>query len=276
MFDDERLRSMAAELCTVRGVRAVALGGSRARGTHRPDSDVDLGLYVDADLDRAGLARVASGWTGSPVEVADRGGWGPWVDAGAWLVVDGIPVDLILRDVDRVTEQCARAARGAFAFHTQAGHPLGFLDVAYAGEVASSVPLCDPEDLLGRLARSVTPYPAALREALVGNLWQVDFLLDGAVKGAKADDVAYVTLCGTTATMLLAHAWHAMAGHWVTNEKGLVPNVARLDIDTRGFSAAAAAALGAVGTTAPALLATIERLRALPRPTDAVTAATGR
>lgn len=267
VLDEERLRSMADELSRVPGVRAVALGGSRARGTHRPDSDIDLGLYVDADVDRAGIAHVASGWTGEAVEVTDRGGWGPWVDGGTWLVVDGVPVDLILRDITRVEEQCVRAVRGEFAFHTQPGHPLGFLDVAYAGELATSVPLRDPEGILVGLTGSVTPYPEALRKAFLANLWQVDFLLNAAMKGAKAGDVAYVSLCGTTTTMLTAHAWHAAAGQWVTNEKGLVPNVARLPIDTAGFSAAAAAALGNFGTTAEELLATIERLRELPRPT---------
>ena len=266
VLDEDRLRSMADELSRVPGVRAVALGGSRARGTHRPDSDIDLGLYVDSDVDRAGIARVASGWTGEPVEVAERGGWGPWVDGGAWLIVDGVPVDLILRDVTRVGEQCARAVRGEFAFHTQPGHPLGFLDVAYAGEVATSVPLRDPEGLLVGLARSVTPYPAALREAFLTSLWQVDFLLNAAVKGAKAGDIAYVSLCGTTTAMLTAHAWHAAAGNWVTNEKGLVPNVARLPIDSAGFSASAALALGNLGTTPEELLASITRLRELPRP----------
>ncbi|WAA65388.1 nucleotidyltransferase family protein [Microbacterium oxydans] len=266
VLDEDRLRSMAADLCAVRGVRAVALGGSRARGTHRPDSDIDLGLYVDADVDRAGLGRVASAWTSEPVQIAEHGGWGPWVDSGAWLIVDGVPVDLILRDVARVAEQCARAARGEFAFHPQPGHPLGFLDVAYAGEVATSVPLHDPEGLLTGLARTVSPYPVPLREAFLANLWQVDFLLNAAMKGAKAGDVAYVSLCGTTTTMLTAHAWHAAAGRWVTNEKGLVTNVARLEIGTGGFSGAAAAALGNLGTTAAELLATIARLRELPRP----------
>ncbi|NJI60002.1 nucleotidyltransferase domain-containing protein [Microbacterium oxydans] len=266
VLDEDRLRSMADELTTVHGVRAVALGGSRARGTHRPDSDIDLGLYVDADVDRAGLGRVASSWTGAPVEIAERGGWGPWVDGGAWLIVDGVPVDLILRDVDRVAAQCARAARGEFAFHTQPGHPLGFLDVAYAGEVATSVPLRDPDGILVGLARSVTPYPEALRDAFLANLWQVDFLLNAALKGAKSGDVAYVSLCGTTTTMLTAHAWHASAGNWVTNEKGLVTNVARLRIDTGGFSAAAAKALGNLGASPGELLASIARLRELPRP----------
>ena len=257
---------MADELSRVPGVQAVALGGSRARGTHRPDSDIDLGLYVDANVDRAGIARVASGWTGEAVELAERGGWGPWVDGGAWLIVDGVPVDLILRDIARVEEQCARASRGEFAFHTQPGHPLGFLDVAYAGEVATSVPLRDPDGLLVGLARSVTPYPEALRDAFLANIWQVDFLLNAAMKGAKSGDAAYVSLCGTTTTMLTAHAWHAAAGQWVTNEKGLVPNVARLPLDTAGFSAAAAAALGNLGTTPEELLASITRMRELPRP----------
>ncbi|WP_396657779.1 nucleotidyltransferase domain-containing protein [Microbacterium oxydans] len=266
VLDEDRLRSMADDLGKVPGVRAVALGGSRARGTHRPDSDIDLGLYVEADVDLTALAEAASGWTGEDVEIAGRGGWGPWVDSGAWLIVDGAPVDLILRDVTRVEEQCARAARGEFAFHSQPGHPLGFLDVAYAGEVATGVPLCDPDGILVALAQSVTPYPDALRAAFIENLWQVDFLLNAATKGAKTGDAAYVVLCGTTTAMLIAHAWHAAAGQWVTNEKGLVPNVARLPIDTEGFSAAAAAVLGSIGTAPEELLASIAQLRGLPRP----------
>ncbi len=266
VLDEDRLRSMADDLGKVPGVRAVALGGSRARGTHRPDSDIDLGLYVEEDVDLTALAEAASGWTGEDVEIAGRGGWGPWVDSGAWLIVDGAPVDLILRDVTRVEEQCARAARGEFAFHSQPGHPLGFLDVAYAGEVATGVPLCDPDGVLVALAQSVTPYPDALRAAFIENLWQVDFLLNAATKGAKTGDAAYVALCGTTTAMLIAHAWHAAAGQWVTNEKGLVPNVARLPIDTAGFSAAAAAVLGSIGTAPEELLASIAQLRGLPRP----------
>ena len=31
----------------VEGVVGIVLGGSRARGTHTPDSDIDLGLYYD-------------------------------------------------------------------------------------------------------------------------------------------------------------------------------------------------------------------------------------
>lgn len=159
MLDGIQLRRMARDLSAVHGVRAVALGGSRARGTHRPDSDVDLGLYYEDDVDREALGQLAARWAGEPIRVAPSGGWGPWMDSGAWLAIEGTAVDWILRDVRRVEEQCERARRGQFAFHPQPGHPLGFLDVSYAGEVATCIPLCDPSGILAGLAERVTPYP---------------------------------------------------------------------------------------------------------------------
>ncbi|HEX2774189.1 MAG TPA: nucleotidyltransferase domain-containing protein [Micromonosporaceae bacterium] len=47
-------------LVAVQGVVAIALVGSRARGTHRPDSDWDLGLYYRGDLDVDGLRALAA------------------------------------------------------------------------------------------------------------------------------------------------------------------------------------------------------------------------
>lgn len=194
------------------------------------------------------------------------GGWGPWVDGGAWLAIDGTPVDWILRDVKRVDEQCARASSGRLGFHTQTGHPLGFLDISYAGEVAMGVHLRDDDAILAELRGRVTPYPDALRSAMIENLWQADFLLGGAEKGAKAGDVAYVTLCMTTAAMLVAHGWHALAGQWVINEKGLLPDVARLPVDTHGFTDSVTEILSAPGSNAVDLLRSIAAMRAVPRP----------
>ena len=56
--DDFDPAPLAAELAAVPGVVGVAFGGSRARGTHRPDSDWDLGLYYRPPLDVAALQRV--------------------------------------------------------------------------------------------------------------------------------------------------------------------------------------------------------------------------
>ncbi|WP_419818577.1 nucleotidyltransferase domain-containing protein [Glaciibacter flavus] len=267
MIADEQLQQMANELSAVDGIRAVALGGSRARGTHRPDSDVDLGLYYEGDVDRTALEDLARRWTGENVSVTAPGGWGPWVDGGAWLTVDGTAVDWIFRDVRRVAEQCERAGRGEFAFHVQPGHPLGFLDVAYAGEVATCKPLRDDDGMLANLAARVTPYPEPLRQAMVQNLWQVDFLLNAALKGAATGDSAYVALCAVTASMLVAHAWNAVAGEWVTNEKALLPNLARLPIDTGGYGVTALSVLAALGSTEDELRASVTALLRAPRPT---------
>lgn len=266
MISHAELRELAGNLGAIPGVSAVVLGGSRARGTHRADSDVDLGLYVRPDVDRSALAAVAARWHGLAVEIGPSGSWGPWVDSGAWITVAGTPVDLILRDVTRVAEQCARAVRGEFAFHQQPGHPFGFLDVAYAGEVALSIPLVDDESVHAGLAASITPYPEALSRALVNNLWQVDFHLDGAAKAAGAGDTTYVCLCITHAVMLVAHGWHAACGVWVVNEKGLVTGVSRLPSAPASFSRDAAEILAALGSTPKELRASIDRARALPRP----------
>jgi len=271
MFGDSQLNGMARDLVEVAGVVAVALGGSRARGTHRSDSDFDLGLYYDPHtLDLAALEHLACRWAGRQVDIAGPGGWGPWVDGGAWITVEGTAVDWILRDVERVREQCDRALRGQYGFFAQPGHPFGFLDVAYAGEVAVAVPMADPADVLAQLRDAVTPYPAPLRSTMLGGLWQVDFLLDGALKGAKRGDVAYVTLCATHAIMLVAHAWHAAAGEWAINEKGLVLNVATLDIDSHGFSEFATNALASVGRESAELAAVLLHLKNIPRPSGGI------
>jgi len=48
------------------------------------------------------LAELARRVTGPGATVTAPGEWGPWVDGGGWLTVDGAAVDWIYRDLDRV------------------------------------------------------------------------------------------------------------------------------------------------------------------------------
>jgi predicted nucleotidyltransferase len=57
----EPVAAFARQLAALRGTAAVVFGGSRATGTHRPDSDWDLGVYYRASerpLDPGGVRAV--------------------------------------------------------------------------------------------------------------------------------------------------------------------------------------------------------------------------
>jgi hypothetical protein len=227
-LSDERLGELAARLAEVPGVVAVLLGGSRARGTHTPDSDTDLGIYYHRPLDVAALGALARAVGGPAAQVTAVGEWGPWVDGGGWLTVDGAAVDWIYRDVDRVAQAWAEAEQGRYAFHAQAGHPLGVPDFAYAGEVALGVVLADPAGELTALRARLAVYPSALRDALVAGLWEADFLVGLARKAVTRGDAAYVAGCLFRLAGVCAHALHGAAGRWLINEKGAIAAAAAL------------------------------------------------
>ncbi|PRY13976.1 nucleotidyltransferase domain-containing protein [Kineococcus rhizosphaerae] len=225
---------VAARLVQVPGIVGVSLGGSRARGEHRPDSDTDLGLYYRPPLDTARLQALVDELSQVPAAVTEPGGWGPWVDGGGWLRVDGAAVDWIYRDVDRVRASCSGALAGTFDWHFQVGHPLGFPGTTYAGELFHGVLLADPS---GELAASrLQGFSPALRTAVVGRLDEARFLLGGAAKAVPRGDRAYVAACAFRVVLLCVHALHADAGRFVLNEKGAVAATDSLPRSPRGFA----------------------------------------
>jgi predicted nucleotidyltransferase len=64
--DVDFLAVTADRLAALPTVRAVALGGSRAEGTHRPDRDWDLAVYYRGPFDPDDLR--ALGWPGEVSE----------------------------------------------------------------------------------------------------------------------------------------------------------------------------------------------------------------
>ncbi len=225
---DARLAELAGRITEVPGVVGVLLGGSRARRVHAPDSDTDLGLYYRPPLDVAALGALAREVGGPSARVTATGEWGPWVDGGGWLTVDGSAVDWIYRDLDRVEQAWRDAEQGRYAFHAQVGHPLGVPDFAYAGEVALGVVLSDPSGELAALRQRAAVYPPALRERLVAGLWEADFLVGVARKAVTRGDAAYVAGCLFRLVGVCAHALHGAAGRWLINEKGAVAAAAAL------------------------------------------------
>ncbi|WP_459650782.1 nucleotidyltransferase domain-containing protein [Kitasatospora sp. Ki12] len=265
------IEKMAGQLAAVPGVVGVMLGGSRARGEHRPGSDWDLGVYYRGELDLDGLRELA----GPGVELAGPGGWGPWVNGGAWLRVDGVAVDWILRDLDRVERVWTDCREGRYEVGVQPGHPLGFWSPCYAGEVAYGQVLADPTGELTRLKEQTAAYPEPLRGALTAAAWEAGFLLDIAAKsadGGAGADALYVSLCLSRAFGVLVQALYAHDRRWCLNEKGALAVADRLAAAPPDFGPRVRALLAAPGGTPAELAATVARARELTRETVAALA----
>ncbi len=79
----DRLKDNAPAL-RARGVAHAALFGSRARGDHRDDSDIDIMVEIAADADMSvyeyvRLKRYIAGLFEGPVDVIDRDGLRPYI-----------------------------------------------------------------------------------------------------------------------------------------------------------------------------------------------------
>jgi predicted nucleotidyltransferase len=257
VLTEARLDEVAARLVALEGVHGVSLGGSRARGDHQDGSDWDLGLYYENPLDVDGLAALARELAGPDARVTAVGEWGPWVDGGAWLRIDGAEVDWLYRDLGRVRDAWTDAQQGRFTFHAQVGHPLGVPDFAYAGEIALARVLADPTGQLSALQRECSSYPPKLSQALVEGLWEAEFLLPVAAKGAERGDTAYVAGCLFRVVLLCAHALHGRAQRWLINEKGAVESAGTLHTAPASFATNAQAVLAGLGEGPESLTAAI-------------------
>lgn len=231
--DDRLLAELTEVLSTVPGIRAIALGGSRARGTATPHSDYDIGLYYDSasPIDVAALGRVAAEIDdrGEAATVTPIGGWGPWIDGGGWLAIDEMRVDLLYRDLARVTRVIDDCHAGRVEIAYQPGHPHAFVSAIYLGEVALCKVLHDPDGVLAAQRARTTPYPEALKRELRRRFeWEATFSLENAEKSTARRDTAYIAGCVFRSVACLCQTLYAINGVYLLNEKGAVAGVTRL------------------------------------------------
>ena len=251
----------------VPGIRAIVLGGSRARGEASAASDYDIGLYYepDASIDVGRLAKAAMLLPGAASSsVTAVGEWGPWINGGAWLTVDGRRVDLLYRDLGKVRGVIEACQAGRVERVYQPGHPHAFVSSIYMGEMALCRVLWDPDTVLGPLKRQCDPYPEALREALIRMFfWEARFALENANHGRGRQDPAYVAGCAFRSVACLCQSLFAHNRTWLLNEKGAVAGVARLAIGPAEFAPRVQQAVREGAAGLPALMALVEETAAL-------------
>jgi hypothetical protein len=211
----------------INGVRALVLGGSRARGSHNINSDIDIGIYYDSSigLDISGIQQAATiiDDAGRDNLVTPIGGWGPWINGGGWLSVNHYPVDFLYRDLNKVSTVMEQCLSGVITIDYQPGHPHGFINSIYFSEIALCKVLWDPSGIIGEMKASTIPYPPEVKKAIIEKFfWEATFALDTGRKGIYKTDLAYIAGCCFRSLSCLNQVLFALNECYWMNEKGAV------------------------------------------------------
>lgn len=221
------LDEITTELKGIPGIVGIVLGGSRARGTNHQDSDIDIGIYYN-ESEGFKVSEIDKIATKLDDEhrinlVSSLGEWGPWVNAGGWLVIQGYRVDFIFRDVKRVSKVIDDCLNGKISSNYQTGHPHAYLNSMYMGEVAICKILDDPKNKITELKEKTIPYSEDLRNAIIGwYMFEASFSLMFAKSNIDKDDISYV--CGHCFRSIssLNQVLFALNNEYCINEKKAV------------------------------------------------------
>jgi len=269
---NELVSALAMRLCAVRGITAVVLGGSHARGRAQPGSDIDLGiLYSEvAPFSIQSVRELAEDVndTAGPV-VTDFYEWGPWVNGGAWLTIGGQRVDFVYRNLNHLERVIVEAEAGRYELDYAQQPPFGFFSGTYLGEIAVCISLFDPEARIDVLKRRVAYYPEAMRRAVVQDyLWAAEFGLAAfARKFADRTDVYGTAACLTRAVNHLVLCLFALNRKYLINDKTALAELAEFERAPREFGPRVQKTLANLGASQTELVAAVTSIAQLLRET---------
>lgn len=271
----ETLARVIERLQGAPGLQAIVLGGSHARGRARLASDIDIGLLYreDAPLDVSAVRAAATDLNDGPEPVvSERGGWGRWVDGGAWLTIDGQRVDLLYRSIDAVERTRSDAIAGRYEIDWAQQPPFGYFGPTLLGETAVARPLWDPEGVAAALAERVRPFPDALQNAIVQNeLWGVDFGLRAfAPKYVAAGNVVALAGCLTRFSRALILTLFALNRSWFVSDKTALAEIGAFALAPVRFASRLETLLAGIGADPAALQTSLDAMSGLFRDTGSL------
>lgn len=228
------IENIVGSLKGIRGLEAIVLGGSRAKGTHSSDSDIDIGLYYNKEtIDLPLLEKKAQELDQEHREnlLAKPGEWGKWVDGGCWLTIDNLPVDFILRDVSRVKKAIQECREGIVTPHYQTGHPHAFFNAMYMGELSVSKLLWNKDDEILKLKAIAEEYPPELKKEIIHRFsFETGFSLMLAENNITRDDTYYVVAHLVRSISALNQVLFALNEQYCINEKKAVKMIDKFTI----------------------------------------------
>lgn len=232
------LNKVVESIQRVTGVKAIALGGSQSRGEADKHSDFDIGLYYEPNaLDLAALEQCLKMLDDGHKDnlLNPPGEWGPWINGGAWITVENMPVDILLRDISKVEGVIKDCLEGKITIDYQCGHPFGFINAIYAAETHYCKALWQDEsmelDKLKALLYSKGEYSPIIREALIKKfLWEAWFSISCGRKAAFKGDVNYAAGSLFRSVCSWVQVLYALNNRYLMNEKGALKQVRNLKL----------------------------------------------
>ena len=267
MQHSEFVQNIVDQLTHVEGLRAIVLGGSWASGMQRPDSDIDLGLYYNEDfpLDVSYIRKLAFELNDVPNPVVtDLGGWGRWVNGGAWLTIKGQRVDFLYRNIDFVSKIIDDCLKGEIQLDGPQQPPYGFHSYIYCAEVRICTVLYDPDGVIQELKSKVAHYPQPLKSRIInGFLWDAEFTLEVAKKPSARGDVYFVAGCLTRIASDLVQVLYALNETFFISDKRMYRDEQTFKIKPDSFSERINNILGNMGCDSKKLDETLSAAKIL-------------
>jgi len=208
----------------VGGIDAIVLGGSHATGTASKDSDIDIGIYYDeASFDLSSFRQKAVLLDSEHRKnvVTDPGEWGVWINGGGWLTINGVAVDILFRDTRKVITVIDECIDGKISIDYQCGHPFGFVNSIYMGEVAYCKILSSNSNVISEQKKRLIELPKSYRKATIEKfLWECEFSHQCGKKAIGKGDVLYAAGSLFRCAVSLLQVLYAVNGMYMLNEKG--------------------------------------------------------
>lgn len=256
------INSIVKKLKLIPNISAIVLGGSYATGAQRPDSDIDLGLYYreKKPFEIKSITKLANELNDTPDPlVSDFGGWGHWVNGGAWLTIKGQRLDFIYRNLDFVEKVIDNCINGIIESDYYQEPPSGFHSYTYCAEILSNKALYDEENISQTLKDRLKTYPSKLKSKIInGFLWDTEFSLSRARKFASRNEVYLVTSSLTRIAHDLTQVLYALNEVYFLSEKKTYRDIPKFSIVPDNYIEKTEKTLGNIGANIESLTKSLD------------------
>lgn len=264
----QHIEKLVSLLSRVKGVKAIVLGGSYARGTAVSESDIDIGIYYSEDhpFKISAIKKIAHTFSKAdkPPIVTQFYEWGAWVNGGAWISTEFGKIDLLYRNIEHVERVINDARQGLISWDFEQQPPYGFYSVIYLAETQNCIPFFDSEAVIQSLQNQVKNYPKKLKKTIIQkNLWEAEFSLLHAKKCAQKHDIYSTAGCAVRIIAYFTQVLFALNDTYFISDREAINTIEQFTLKPKAYKHKLETILAYLGHTQKALENSMEGLHEL-------------